>query len=343
MTDWLGPFAFLLPSVKDVVQIALVAVGFYYVLRLLARTRAIQMLIGVVLLALVYLAARLLDLELVVYIMEKLFQYGAIAALIVFQPELRSALARLGQSRMVRLFGKMEESEVVEELVDAIERLARGKVGAIIALERSVGLDEYALTGTPIDAKVSAGILSSIFAPYGPLHDGAVLLRGDTIIAAGVILPHTQYPVADKTLGTRHRAALGLSEETDALVLVVSEETSQISIAHRGRLERNVSPDRVRDALGATRGGQALVTGDDDRDESEEERLELSEDQVCRLGEGDEAAGPRHGDDIEERQDDLDHRRGDADDCGADPDDASGHGLRHGRRRRLLRGLLDPG
>ena len=167
MTDWLGPFAFLLPSVKDVVQIALVAVGFYYVLRLLARTRAIQMLIGVVLLALVYLAARLLDLELVVYIMEKLFQYGAIAALIVFQPELRSALARLGQSRMVRLFGKMEESEVVEELVDAIERLARGKVGAIIALERSVGLDEYALTGTPIDAKVSAGILSSIFAPYG--------------------------------------------------------------------------------------------------------------------------------------------------------------------------------
>ena len=135
MTDLLGPFAFLLPGVKDVIQIAIVAIAFYYVLRLLARTRAIQMLIGVVLLSLVYLASRLLDLELVVYLMEKLFQYGAIAALIVFQPELRSALARLGQSRMLRFFGRMEENEVVEELVEAIERLARGRIGAIIALE----------------------------------------------------------------------------------------------------------------------------------------------------------------------------------------------------------------
>lgn len=255
MTDWLGPFAFLLPTVKDIAQIALVAVGFYYVLRLLARTRAIQMLIGVVLLALVYLAARLLDLELVVYIMEKLFQYGAIAALIVFQPELRSALARLGQNRMMRIFGRMEENEVVEELVEAIERLARGKIGAIIALERTVGLEGYALTGTPIDAKVSAGILSSIFAPYGPLHDGAVLLRGDTIIAAGVILPLTQFPVADKSLGTRHRAALGLSEETDALIVVVSEETAQVSIADRGRLERDVDMDRLRHILAGAAGG----------------------------------------------------------------------------------------
>lgn len=256
MTDWLGPFAFLLPGIKDIVQIVLVTVGFYYVLRLLARTRAIQMLIGVVLLALVYFVSRLLDLELVVYIMEMIFQYGAIAALIVFQPELRSALARLGQSRMLRLFARMEESQIVDELVEAVERLSRGKVGAIIALERAVGLDEYAATGTEIDARVSAGILSSIFAPYGPLHDGAVLLRGDTIIAAGVILPLTQFPVADKSLGTRHRAALGLSEETDALVLVVSEETAQVSIADRGRLERDVDGDRLRRILaGVTTSG----------------------------------------------------------------------------------------
>ena len=260
MTEWLGPFAFLLPSLKDVVQIVVVAIGFYYVLRLLARTRAIQMLIGVVLLSLVYLAARLLDFELVRYIMEKLFEYGAIAALIVFQPELRSALARLGQSRMLRFFNRMEESEVVEELVEVVERLARGRVGAIVAIERAVGLDEYALTGTAIDAKVSAGILSSIFAPYGPLHDGAVLLRGDTIIAAGVILPLTQFPVADKSLGTRHRAALGLSEETDALIVVVSEETAQVSIADRGRLERDVDMDRLRHILaGATSGGGRVL------------------------------------------------------------------------------------
>ena len=262
MTDVMGPLAFLLPGVKDLIQIALVAIGFYYVLRLLARTRAIQMLIGVVLLSLVYLAARLLDLELVSVIMETLFEYGAIAALIVFQPELRSALARLGQSRMLRFFNRMEESEVVEELVEAIERLARGRIGAIMAIERAVGLEEYALTGTAIDAKVSAGILSSLFAPYGPLHDGAVLIRGDTIIAAGVILPLTQFPVADKSLGTRHRAALGLSEETDALIIVVSEETAQVSIADRGRLERDVDMDRLRHILaGATSGGGRVLAG----------------------------------------------------------------------------------
>ena len=259
MTDFLGPFGFLVPDFKDVLQIAIVAVGFYYVLRLLARTRAIQMLIGVVLLALLYFVARLLDLELVRYIMEKLFQYGAIAALIVFQPELRSALARLGQNRMLRWFGKMEESEVVEELLEAAERLSRGKVGAIIAVERNVGLDEYAETGTEVQARVSAGILSSIFAPYGPLHDGAVLVRGDTIIAAGVILPLTQFPVADKSLGTRHRAALGLSEETDSLVVVVSEETAQVSVADRGRLERDVDLERLRQILAGatTQGGGA--------------------------------------------------------------------------------------
>ena len=262
MTGLLGPFAFLLPGVKDLIQIALVAIGFYYVLRLLARTRAIQMLIGVVLLAVVYIAARLLDLELVVVIMETLFEYGAIAALIVFQPELRSALARLGQSRMFRFFNRMEESEVVDELVEAIERLARGRIGAIVAIERAVGLEEYALTGTPVDAKVSAGIVSSIFAPYGPLHDGAVLIRGDTIIAAGVILPLTQFPVADKSLGTRHRAALGLSEESDALILVVSEETAQVSIADRGRLERDVDMDRLRHIIAnVSSGGRTLLAG----------------------------------------------------------------------------------
>lgn len=249
MRDLFERFAFLLPGLKDLAQIIIVAAGIYYVLRLLARTRAMQMLFGLVLLVLVYFAARLFDLGLIEYLMEVLFQYGAIAALIVFQPELRSALARLGQSRMLRLFNKMEDSAVVEELIQAVERLSRAKIGAIIAVEREVGLDEYAETGTRIQAAVSADILVSIFAPYGPLHDGAVLIRRDTIIAAGVILPLTQFPVADRSLGTRHRAALGLSEETDALVIVVSEETAQVSLAYRGRLERNVTPERLYEAL----------------------------------------------------------------------------------------------
>jgi diadenylate cyclase len=249
VTDFLAPYRALFPGLKDLVQILIVAAGLYYVLRVLARTRAFQMLTGALLLAAFYFVARFLDLDLIRFLLENLFQYGAIAALIVFQPELRAGLARLGQSRMLRLFNRMEESEVVEGVVEAVDRLARARLGGIIAFAREVGLDEYAETGTRIRASVSADILVSIFSPYGPLHDGAVLIERDTIIAAGVILPLTQFPVADRSLGTRHRAALGLSEETDALVIVVSEETAQVSIAHRGRLERGVSSERLREVL----------------------------------------------------------------------------------------------
>lgn len=249
MTGLFDRFGFLLPDVKDLVQILLVAAGLYYVLRAIAQTRAMHVLAGILVLVVTFFAARLLQLDLLIYLMETLFNYGAIAALIVFQPELRSGLARLGQSRMLTFFNRLEESAVVEELVEAVDRLSRAKIGAIIAVERSIGLDEYAETGTRIQARVGADLLVSLFAPYGPLHDGAVLIEGDTIIAAGVILPLTQFPVADRTLGTRHRAALGLSEETDALVIVVSEETSQISVAHRGVLQRDVGTDQLRLAL----------------------------------------------------------------------------------------------
>jgi diadenylate cyclase len=237
------------PGLIDLLQIFIVAAAIYYVLKLLARTRAIQMLAGLLVLTLTYFLARIFNLDLIRYILGRLFEYGAIAAIIVFHPELRAALARLGQSRMIRIFNRMEEREVVEELVDAVDRLRRAKIGAIIAVQRDVGLDEYAETGTRMQARVAAELVVSLFAPYGPLHDGAILIEGDTIFAAGVILPLTQFPVADKSLGTRHRAALGLSEETDSLVVVVSEETSQISLAHRGRLSRNVDLDQIRAAL----------------------------------------------------------------------------------------------
>ncbi len=249
MSTFVGQYGYLLPDVKDVVQIALVAVGAYYVLRILVRTRAIQMLVGVLLLGALYVLARMLDLELIRYILEQLFKFGAFAAIIIFQPELRTGLARLGQRHFLRVFNRLEATEVADEVVEACERLARAKMGAIIAVERQVGLEEYAETGTPVQARVSADILMSIFLPYGPLHDGAVLIAGDTIVAAGVILPLTQFAVADKSLGTRHRAALGLSDETDSLVVVVSEETSQISLAQRGALERGVTPERLREAL----------------------------------------------------------------------------------------------
>jgi diadenylate cyclase len=231
---------------KDAAQIVLVAIGVYYLLRLLVRTGAIQMLIGVLLFVLLYFLARVLELRLVLYVLTNLFQYGVVAMLIIFQPELRSGLARIGRARSFRFLSNLQQRELVDEVVEAVERLSRARIGAIIALERETKLEDYAETGTRIQARVEADLLLSIFAPYGPLHDGAVLISGDTIIAAGVILPLTQFPVADKTLGTRHRAALGLSEETDALVIVVSEETSIVSVAQRGQIERGLEEDRLR-------------------------------------------------------------------------------------------------
>jgi diadenylate cyclase len=230
---------------KDVIQILLVAVGIYYLLRLLARTGATQMLLGVLVVVAVYFAARILGLRLILYVLENLFQYGAIAALIIFQPELRSGLARIGRARSFRFLSNLQQRELVDEIIEAVERLSRNKIGAIIALERDAKLEDYVQSGTALQARVEADLLVSLFAPYGPLHDGAVLISGDLIIAAGVILPLTQFPVSDKSLGTRHRAALGLSEETDALVVVVSEESAIVSAAHRGRMERPVDHERL--------------------------------------------------------------------------------------------------
>jgi diadenylate cyclase len=183
------------------------------------------------------------------YLLETVFQFGVIAALVVFQPELRNALAQLGQNRLLRMFTRLEQTQVAEEVVQAVEEMSRGKVGAIIAIEREVGLGEYIESGTPLQARVSDALLMNIFTPYSLLHDGAAVIRGEDIVAAGVILPLTQQPVSDRTLGTRHRAALGLSDETDALVVVVSEETGTITLAHGGRLFRNLGGDELRAML----------------------------------------------------------------------------------------------
>lgn len=248
---------FLRPGWTDLVEILIVAFLLYRILVVIQRTRAMQIVLGVGLLALVYGLARLLDLILVRTLLEAAFQYGAIAALVVFQPELRAALARLGRNRMIRAFQRLEGTRVVEEVVDATERLARARHGAIIAIEQKASLEEYALTGSGVDAPVSAEMLVTIFTPYSPLHDGAVLISGDRIRCAGAILPLTQSPVKDRTLGTRHRAALGLSEETDAIVIVVSEESSQVAVAQSGALERSVGPDRLRAIMsGAAATGQ---------------------------------------------------------------------------------------
>lgn len=245
-------FRFLWPGWADLIEIAIVAALVYRLLILLQRTRAMQMILGVGLLGGVYVLARLLDFSLIRTLLETLFQYGAIAALVVFQPELRAALARLGQSRMFRVFAKIEGSVIVDEITEAVEQLSRSGFGAIICIENEMGLEEYATTGRPVQAPVSAEMLTTIFTPQSPLHDGAVIIVGDSIKAAGAILPLSQTPMQDRSMGTRHRAALGLSEETDALVIVVSEETSRISVAQGGRMEVGVELERLRDLLEGT-------------------------------------------------------------------------------------------
>ena len=240
---------FLTPGWGDLFEILIVGALFYWLLLLVQRTRAMQMLLGLFFVAGTYFVSRLLNLTIVQSLMETIVQYGAIAAIVVFQPELRSALAQLGQSRMIRIFTKLEKSQVVDEILEAVEGLAHSGTGAILVIEQEMGLDEYAESGTPVGATVSAELLATIFTPQSPLHDGAVIIAGDMIRVARAILPLTQFPIDDRSLGTRHRAALGLSEETDALVIVVSEETARVSVVHRGQLESGVELARLRELL----------------------------------------------------------------------------------------------
>lgn len=242
-------FRFLNVGWRDLLEIGIVAYALYRALLLLHGTRAVQMLVGIMVIVLVYVAAWLAKLTVILAILNFIFSFAPIAAVVLFAPELRAGLAHLGQSRVTRFFKRMNTSQVAEEVADAVERLSRSGIGAIIAVEREIGLGDFVQSGSEMQAKVSADLLTTIFTPYSPLHDGAVIIRGDTIIGAGCILPLSQARIDDRSLGTRHRAALGLSEETDALVIVVSEETATISVASMGDLDRPLTAPQVRDIL----------------------------------------------------------------------------------------------
>ncbi len=249
----------LTPGWRDLVEIILVAFVIYRALRFLTGTRALQIVFGLLVLLAIYVGSFLLKFTMITYLLGVLFTYGAFAALVVFQPEVRSALARLGQSRVLGIFAGGPASNIATQVAEAVERLSRNATGAIIAIEREIALDEYVASGTAIHATVSADLLATIFTPYSPLHDGAVIIRSDQIVGAACILPLTQYPVADRSLGTRHRAALGLSEETDALVIVVSEESSTISLAIHGKLYRAMTPEVIEDVLAGRKSAEQLA------------------------------------------------------------------------------------
>jgi len=235
------------PGWRDLLEIVLVSYVTYRVLLLFQRTRAVRILLGLAVLVAGYAAAYVLKLGMITYLLGLMFQYGAIALLIVFHPELRAALAHLGRTR--RFFTELGDEAVADEVAKACERLSGLGIGGIIAIERQVRLDGFLGTGTELQARVSADLLVTIFTPYSPMHDGAVLIRGDTIIGAGCILPLSQTPLLDRALGTRHRAALGLTEETDALVVAVSEETGTISLAAHEQLWRNLTPAELKQRL----------------------------------------------------------------------------------------------
>ena len=254
----LDQLRYLIPDAWDLVEILIVAYVIYRFLLFLVGTRALQIMVGLVVLGVIYFGALLLRFDMITNLLGFVFAYGAFAAVVVFQPELRQALARLGRARLLRLLVPASGRAAADEIADAVDRLSRSGTGALIALEGDVSLANYLESGTLMQATVSADLLTTIFTPYSPLHDGAVIIRGGQIVAAGVVLPLTQFPVSDRSLGTRHRAALGLSEETDAIVIVVSEESSQITTAEHGVLKRGITADQVREVL-AMRGGSGLA------------------------------------------------------------------------------------
>ena len=245
----LGLLRFLTVGWRDVFEIAVTAVVIYRLLLLFRGTRALQILAGIVVLVLAYAAAWVFRLTMITYLFGLLFTYGVFALLVLFQPEMRATLALLGQSRLMRMLRGTRSSQAASQLTDAVQALSGARIGALIVVERGVRLGDYAQNGTPLLARVNAELMEAIFTPPSPLHDGAVIVRGDTIIGAGCILPISQIPLSDKSLGTRHRAALGISEETDALAIVVSEESAQVSVAEHGRLRRGVSASELRAML----------------------------------------------------------------------------------------------
>ena len=239
-------------QVQDVLDILLVTAIIYFILSVIRESRsptAMRGLLGMMLAAVaVYTLARLLDLTTTTMLFERFWLVLVLLFIIVFQNEFRKALTDLGHMWVFRrLF--MRNTAAVDEIVKAVRTFSRQKVGALICLERRTPLKVYAETGTAIDGLVSAELLRTIFMTYSPLHDGAVIVRGDRIVAAGCILPLSANPALAKELGTRHRAAIGLSEETDAAVVVVSEETGIVSLALRGKIERNHTQESLREAI----------------------------------------------------------------------------------------------
>ncbi len=244
-----------LSIVRTLVDIGIVSYVIYKLIQLVKETRAMQLVKGILMILAALYVSKWLSLRTVEYILEKTFQYIAFALIVLFQPELRRGLEQIGRSRFKNLFNFEEENSsikttaVIEEIVKAASEMSKTNTGALIVIERDTKIGEIINTGINLDSNASAELLINIFTPNTPLHDGAVVIRNNRVKAAACFLPLTDNPNLSKELGTRHRAALGITEVSDSIAVVVSEETGSISFALNGGLTRNLTPDTLRKAL----------------------------------------------------------------------------------------------
>lgn len=243
--------------INDIIDIFIVAIAIYYFMNAIRGTRAVQLAKGVLVIVAVYMMSSLMKLHTLNYILSALVQVAMFGVIVIFQPELRSLLEKMGRLKVGHVFGiaadpfgeRQELENAIENISKAASEMSKTRTGALIVIERHTRLGEYMNSGTMINATVSKELLGNIFVPNTPLHDGAVIIRDNKIITAGCVLPLTANTNLTSELGTRHRAALGVSETSDAVVVVVSEETGKISIAVNGSLTRNLTELTLKKAL----------------------------------------------------------------------------------------------
>lgn len=248
--EGVGKF-FSIVRVTDFIDVILVAYLLYKGIKLVRETRAGQLVKGIVILVLVTILCHWLKFNTISYILRNTMQVGLISLIVVFQPELRRALEKVGRSSIGRFFPNSDTDveQTIYEIADAAAYMSREKIGALIVCERDTKLGDIINTGTPLNADLTSSLLVNIFIPNTPLHDGAVVVRDGKIKAAACILPLTQNDSLSTELGTRHRAALGVTENSDCAAVVVSEETGKISIAHEGDMTRNLTPESLKKVL----------------------------------------------------------------------------------------------
>lgn len=251
LTNLFENLSFILSHLRlqDLIDIFLVWLIIYRVLILIKRTGTIQMLSGLGILAISYVMSQWFELYALRWILEKFFTNLFVIVVVLFQGEIRRALAHIGSHPLFTGVSPVMETHLIEEIAKGVIATAQKGYGALIVIERDILVDYHIEMGTELDSKISAEVIESIFHPSAPMHDGAILIRGGKIVSAGCFLPLSKNPAIDKNLGTRHRAAIGLTEETDALVLVVSEETKSISIVGGGHMTPNAELPEVRQAL----------------------------------------------------------------------------------------------